>query len=118
MRAHEKCGYCPATRNALKASRLRHETYEETSSEGGFELTTQEELDPEGALVALVEQLNHEVVQKLEDLGYDHTCAEYKRFAKWVTTGQLAGRAAVETVAGSRERQDLLMECSTDGSFF
>ena len=109
--AREKCGYFPATRNALRSDRLRHEIVEDEDGE------VDEEKDPYGSMLDTLEQQNHSTVAQLVEKGY--TLATLgKRNVERITATQTEGRAAVRTLPNTRERQDLLMKCSRAGHFF
>ena len=109
--AREKCGYCPATRAALKSNQIRHELIETTSG------SVDKEVDPLGALLGALERDNEAALQALVNNGYEHA-TKGKRKVVRVTANQVEGRVANETVPGSRARQDLLADCSTAGQFF
>jgi hypothetical protein len=107
--AREKCGYFPATRNALKSDRIRHEIVEDEDGnmmDGSYTLMLDE-----------LEQQNHRMVDKLVEKGY--ALAQLgKRNVQRITARQIEGRAAVRTEPSTRERQDLLMKCARAGHFF
>ena len=109
--AREKCGYCPATRAALKSNRIRHEVIETTDGE------IDEEADPVGALYLSFEKDNNAAVNELVNEGFA-LAAECRQSIKRVTANQVAGRTITETVPGSRLRQDLLARCSSAGQHF
>jgi hypothetical protein len=109
--AREKCGYCPATRNALNSSQIRHEVV------AGEEDDIEEDSDPHGALLDQLEKENHFCVSQLEERGYS-LAFQAKRFVKRITSNQLAGQATTRTVPNTRERQDLLQKVSTSGQFY
>ena len=110
--AREKCGYCPATRNALKSDRLRHEIVE---TEG----TEVESGDPYSSLISMMEQDNHHAAEALISAGYSETAVNsLRRDAPRITEAQVSGRNAVSTMQNTRERQDLLGTVKTAGQFF
>jgi hypothetical protein len=109
--ARKKCGYSPATRNALKSSQIRHEVIE--ADDGN----PNEEADPLGPLLDELEKQNHAMVEALEAKNY-HLARQAKRFVNRTTVAQQQGTRAVSTVENSRERQDLLLEAHTAGKFF
>jgi len=110
-RAQEKCGYCPANHNALKSKRVRHEVVINDNNE------IDDDADPFGQLLTLLEEQNHQACNKLLEAGYNN--AELlRRHVRRVTTNQTAGRDATVTIENTRARQDLLMEVSTAGQFF
>jgi hypothetical protein len=111
--AREKCGYCPATRAALFSDRLRHEIVEDAS--GNIDT----EADPYGEMLDQVEKDNHQVADRLIEKGYPEAAVGHMRIAiRRVTANQVEARAATITQAGSRARQDALMQVSTAGQFF
>jgi hypothetical protein len=111
LRARKKCGYWPATRNALKSSQIRHEVVE------GDENEIDEEADTLGALYNNLEKLNHDVVSLLVEKGW--TFAEKgKRFVHRITSSQIEGQEATRTLPNTRARQDLLEQASTAGHFY
>ena len=61
--ARVKCGYCPATRNALNSSQIRHEVV------AGEENDIEENSDPHGALLDQLEKENHAIISQLEERG-------------------------------------------------
>jgi hypothetical protein len=109
--AREKCGYFPATRNALKSDRIRHEIVEDEDGNIG---------DEDGSYALMLDELeqqNHRMVDKLVGKGYALPQLG-KRNVQRITARQTEGRAAVRTEPSTRERQDLLMKCSRAGHFF
>jgi len=109
-RAYKKCGYCPATRNALDSNQIRHEIVMDEEGE------VDDEADPYGRLLSLIEERNHEACAFLTMAGYDATLL--RRSVRRVTANQTRGRAATVTEPNTRERQDALTEVSTAGQFF
>jgi hypothetical protein len=107
----EKCGYFPATQNALKSNRIRHKIVEDEDGNIGVE-------DGSYALMLdELEQQNHRMVDKLVEKGY--ALAQLgKRNVQRITARQIEGRAALRTEPSTRERQDLLMKCARAGHFF
>jgi hypothetical protein len=108
--ARVKCGYCPATRNALMSDRIRHEVYE---SDDGID----EERDPLGVLYDELEKQNHAVVNSLVTKGYI-SATNLRRCIDRITARQVEGRESVATEPHTRERQELLMRATTAGQFF
>jgi len=53
MNAHEKCGYFPATRNALKHDLIQHEIFI------GDAECIDVDADPHGEMLAMIEKANH-----------------------------------------------------------
>jgi hypothetical protein len=111
QKAREKCGYFPATRNALRSDRLRHELVE------GEDEAVNEEEESYGSILEKLEQQNHSAVARLVEKGYALATLG-KRTVERITASQTEGRAAVKTLPNTRERQDLLMTCSRAGHFF
>jgi hypothetical protein len=109
-RARVKCGYCPATRNALMSDRIRHEVY---MNDNGVD----EERDPLGVLYDELEKQNHDVVDALVSKGYT-SAIHLRRCIDRISARQVEGRESVSTEPHTREHQDLLMRASTAGQFF
>ena len=109
--AREKCGYCPATRAALRSDKVRHEIIEASAG------IVDEDADPMGLLLEQIEHDNHATVASLVANGFAQAI-KGRRVMKRVTANAVTGREANETLPGSRERQDLLADCSTAGQFF
>ena len=63
-RARKKCGYLPATREALKSPKLRHEVF--YGEDGGVDV----EADPYGEMLQELERQNHTAVDWLIEKGY------------------------------------------------
>jgi hypothetical protein len=112
-KAREACGYCPATRSALRSDKLRHEIVETTDG------IIDEDADPYGCLLASIEKDNLDACQKLIDAGYpkDAVLALHK-IANRVTAAQVHSRETTRTIEGTRERQDLLTKIKSAGQFF
>ena len=109
--AREKCGYVPATRAALHSSRVRHEIVETRDGE------LDDEADPMGALYLKLEEDNNMAVEKLVQSGFN-LAFKGRRTVKRMSANQVAGREQIETVPGSRERQDLLAKCKSAEQHF
>ena len=106
-----KCGYFPASRSALKSEQIRHQIVEDAAGD------VDNEADPLGVLYEMMEKDNIASTTWLVENGLVEAqlC---KRKVNRVTANMIAGRAAVETLPGSRERQHLLAKCSTAGGHF
>lgn len=112
-KAREKCGYCPATRQALKSDRIRHEIVE--TADGDVDC----DADPYGALLSILEKDNHEACNELIEAGYNAAAVNnLRRSVRRVTAAQVIGREATQTLPGTRERQDLLQTVQSAGQFF
>ncbi|CAB9516025.1 hypothetical protein SEMRO_756_G197690.1 [Seminavis robusta] len=111
LEAMQKCGYCPSTRAALKATQIRHEIME--SEEGDIDNVA----DPYGSLLNELEEQNIAAVRELEAAGYT-LANSLQRTCKRVTAAQTAGRNSTITIPNSRERQDAIMKISTAGGWF
>jgi hypothetical protein len=112
-KAREKCGYCPATRQALKSDRIRHEIVE--TADGDVDCGA----DPYGKLLSILEEDNHKACNQLIEAGYNTAAVNnFYRRVRRVTAAQVIGREATQTLPATRERQDLLQTVQTAGQFF
>ena len=109
--AMNKCGYCPSTRAALKATQIQHEVIED--EEGNIDETA----DPYGSLLNELEQQNEAACNGLLQQGYA-LADKLRRTPRRITAEQVRGRAAVKTLPNTRERQDAIMSISTAGGWF
>ena len=111
--ARLKCGYCPATRAALKSNRVRHQIIEAT--DGDVDATA----DPLGALYQMLEKDNKEAANMLIDAGYpENQVSLLVKSANRLTIAQIEGRQATATEPNTRERQDALEKVKSAGDFF
>jgi hypothetical protein len=95
--AREKCGYFPASRNALRSDRLRHEIVEDEDGE------VDEEEDPYGSMLEALEQQNHDTVARLVERSYALATLG-KRNVERISATQTEGRSAVKTLPNTRAR--------------
>ena len=109
--ARVKCGYCPATRNALLDPKLRSEVVED--KEGAR--VHDKHSDPFTEALIGIEQLNHQVVKELVEKGYTYA-ADAKRNAMRVKKKDDTGRAT--TQPNTNERRALLGKVRYAGDFF
>jgi hypothetical protein len=79
--AREKCGYFPATRNALRSDRLRHEIAEDEDGE------VDEEEHSYVSILEMLQQQNHDTVAQLVGNGYA-LAALGKRYIERITAAQ------------------------------
>ena len=113
--ARDKCGYCPATRAALKHSLIRHQIV--LSEDGTIDMNA----DPHGEMLDILEKANHRVIDSLLALNANYDlCVNGKRFANHVipTTVTEDGYKTTLTTPGTREHQDLLQKYGTAGVFY
>jgi hypothetical protein len=106
--ARLKCGYCPATRNALHSPKLRSEIIEDGADS--------EFSDPFIDVLLEAERINHEAVEKLVARGYKHA-VEAKRSANRVTANERLG-FGVTTEPNTEERRALLKKARYAGDYF
>ena len=111
-RAQRKVGYVPATRNALRNSRIRHEVVENANG------SVDQDADPYGSMLLELEAQNHAACERLVAHGYSQANDLLKRYIRRITQGQSAGRIATITEKNTRERQELLAKATCAGDFF
>ena len=111
-KARVKCGYCPATRNALFSKKLRSELVENEQGD----IVDDEAADPYTQTLVDIEKLNHDTVEELVKKGYTHAL-EAKRNAMRVSmlNGKFGGAT---TEPHTEERRALLEKVRYAGDFF
>ena len=122
--AREKIGYVPATRAALKSSKLRYE-FESDGFYDGLDSSDDEDDEDNGVLslgesrrklVAALEKQNHEDVRILKEKGYKFADV-LKKNVKKLTTSQVEARTKVQTRPLSDDRIESLTKWKTVGEF-
>ena len=109
--AREKCGYCPATRNALRHPKIR------SKIPVGVEDQEDSLEDPMIENLLLVEKINHDAAKYLEQAGYRYA-SEAQRDAMRVRETNVNFGRSVTTEPDTAERKELLSKCRYAGDYF
>jgi hypothetical protein len=116
-RAREKCGYFPATRQALRSTKVRVEVADlDSDSEGESQYE-----DPMQLLLLDLERHNHEAVHRLKANGYAEADAA-RRYVKRIRVSTSSvdddDNIVARTEPNTRERRLALEQASTAGQFY
>ena len=110
-KACQKCGYAPATRNALLSKKVCHKVV--MTEDGHIDL----EADPYGKLLEELEKQNTDACRALVSADYKKATVLERKIRR-ISAKQVRGRNETRTLVNTRERQELLEGVATAGQFF